>query len=344
LAIVDVKEIIEAGVHFGHRASRWHPKMAPYIYGKRNLIHIVDVRQTIKGLVRASNFLTRLSAAGKEAIFVGTKRQAKSLIMREAQRSGMHWVSERWLGGTLTNYHTIRLRLKRLEELEALESSGQIEEYSKKRISALRRERRKILRNLEGIRNMKGLPGCLIVVDIRREYIAVREARKMKIPVVALVDTDCDPHDIDIVIPGNDDAYRSIQVILKVLADSLMMGRKRYEVAQAEGERAQQPERGRREERPKRGGAPARPTARGKERPAAPAGSESPPAASSAPSPAPPAAKPPVPDSAASPPPAAEEKPEKDAVASSPAPPPPAEDSGSTAKPEKDASPSASSP
>jgi small subunit ribosomal protein S2 len=238
LAIVDVTEIIEAGVHFGHRASRWHPKMKPFIFGKRNLIHIVDVRQTIRGLVRANNFLVQMAATGKDAVVVGTKRQAKSLVTQEAQRARMHWVSERWLGGSLTNFHTIRQRLKRLEELEAMEANGSIEDYSKKRISTFRRERRKILRNLEGLRNMKTLPGCLVVIDIRREHIAVAEARKMGIPVVGLVDTDCDPRDVDIVIPGNDDAFRSIQVVLRVLADAVILGRKAHEVARVEAERA----------------------------------------------------------------------------------------------------------
>jgi small subunit ribosomal protein S2 len=249
LALVDVKEIIESGVHFGHRVSRWHPKMAPYIFGKRNLIHIIDVRETIKGLVRAANFLTRLVAMGKDVVYIGTKRQAKALVMREAQRAGMHLVSERWIGGTLTNFHTIRSRLKRLEELEALEQQGTIEQYSKKRISTLRRERRKILRNLEGLRNMKALPGGLIVVDIRREHIAVREARKIGLPVVALVDTDCDPREVDIVIPGNDDAYRSIQVVLRVLTDAIIAGRDKYVATQAELEKARQEEAARELER-----------------------------------------------------------------------------------------------
>jgi small subunit ribosomal protein S2 len=239
---VDVKDIIEAGVHFGHRVSRWHPKMEPFIFGKRNLIHIIDVRETIRGLVRAANFLSHVAALGKDVVFVGTKRQAKALIQRHAQRAGMHWVSERWLGGTLTNFNTIRARLKRLEDLEALEKDGSIEKYSKKRISALRRERRKILRNLEGLRNMKQLPGCLVVVDIRREYISVREARKMGIPVVALVDTDCDPREVDIVIPGNDDAYRSIQIILRVLTDAIIAGKDKYVATQAELEKARQEE------------------------------------------------------------------------------------------------------
>ncbi|MEM7263281.1 MAG: 30S ribosomal protein S2 [Planctomycetota bacterium] len=242
MGVVTAKEIIEAGVHFGHRSSRWHPKMAPYIFGKRNLIHIVDGRETIKGLVRASNFLTQIVASGKEIVFVGTKRQAKTLVGEEAQRSKMHWVSERWLGGTLTNFHTIRSRLKRLEELEGYEADGSILQYSKKRISALRRERRKILRNLEGLRQMKQLPGALVVVDVRREHIAVAEARKMKIPVVALVDTDCDPRLVDLVIPGNDDAFRSIQVVTKILADSIILGKKRYDTAQAEAAKARKEE------------------------------------------------------------------------------------------------------
>jgi small subunit ribosomal protein S2 len=213
--------------------------MKPYIFGKRNLIHIIDIRETVKGLVRASNFLTQITSQGRDIVFVGTKRQAKSLIEREAQRCGMHYVSERWLGGTLTNYHTIRSRLKRLEELEDLEKSGSIDQYSKKRISSLRRERRKIKRNLEGIRNMKQLPGCLMVVDIRREYIAVREARKTGIPVVALVDTDCNPRHVDLVIPGNDDAYRAIQQILRILTDAVIAGRDKFvEIRQAE-EKAQ---------------------------------------------------------------------------------------------------------
>jgi small subunit ribosomal protein S2 len=239
LAIIDVKELIEAGVHFGHRVSRWHPKMKPYIFGKRNLIHIIDLRETLKGLVRAANFLTRLTATGKDAVFVGTKRQAKALIIREAQRCDMHWVSERWLGGTLTNYHTIRERLKRLEELDSMETDGTVDSFSKKRLSSLRRERRKISRNLEGIRNMKQLPSCLVVVDIRREHISVKEARKMGIPVVAVVDSDCDPGTVDIPIPGNDDAYRSIQTILKILADSIIVGRRQYLDLRAANEKAQ---------------------------------------------------------------------------------------------------------
>ena len=238
MAIVEVEKLIEAGVHFGHRVSRWHPRMRPYIFGKRNQIHIVDIRETIKGLVRASNFLNRVAQSGKQIVFVGTKRQAKNLVQQEAQRCGMHFVSERWLGGTLTNYHTIRSRLKRLEELEDLEKTGTIEQYSKKRVSRLRRERKKIHRNLEGIRNLKSLPGCLVVIDVRREHIAVKEAKKLGIPLVGLVDTDCDPRDVDLVIPGNDDAYRSVQQVLRILADAITAGRDKYIEEQAAAEKA----------------------------------------------------------------------------------------------------------
>ena len=237
MAIVDVKEIIGAGVHFGHRASRWHPKMEPYIFGKRNLIHIIDVRQTLKGLVRACNFLSQIGAQGKEVVFVGTKRQAKSIVQREAQRCENHWVTERWLGGTLTNIHTIRKRLKRLVELESLEESGGINQYSKKRVSRLRRERRKICTNLDGLRKMGKLPSCVVIVDIKREHIAVREAQKCGIPVIALVDTDCDPDLVDIVIPGNDDAFRSIEIVLTTLADALLTGKEKYAAVQAEEEK-----------------------------------------------------------------------------------------------------------
>ena len=237
MAIVDVKEIIQAGVHFGHRVSRWHPKMEPFIFGKRNLIHIIDVRETLKGVVRACNFLAQISAQGSQVVFVGTKRQAKSIVQREAERSENHYVAERWLGGSLTNLHTIRKRLKRLVELEALEETGEIERHSKKQVSRLRRERRKIFTNLNGLRKMEKIPAALIAVDIRREHIAIREARKCGIPVIALVDTDCDPGLVDIVIPGNDDAFRSIEIILGALADALLAGKEKYAMVQAEEEK-----------------------------------------------------------------------------------------------------------
>ncbi|HOQ86779.1 MAG TPA: 30S ribosomal protein S2, partial [Phycisphaerae bacterium] len=180
-----VKNLIESGVHFGHRASRWNPKMRPYIFGKRNLIHIIDIRETVKGLLRARKFLAQVAAKGDDVLFVGTKRQARAAVIKAAERTNMHYVAERWLGGTLTNFRTIRSRLARLEELEAIEQEG-MSNYSKKMVSTLTRERRKIKRNLDGIRKMSKLPGALVIIDIKREHIAAREARKLGIPVVAL--------------------------------------------------------------------------------------------------------------------------------------------------------------
>jgi small subunit ribosomal protein S2 len=219
-----VRELIDAGVQFGHRVSRWNPKMAPYILGKRGLVHIIDIKETLKGLLRAKKLLAQVVASGKDVLFVGTKRQAREIIIKQAARCGMHYVSERWLGGTLTNFRTIRSRLARLEELEALDASGAMSGYSKKMESTLKRERRKIQRNLEGIRRMSRLPGVLVVVDVRREHIAVKEARKLGIPTVCLIDTDGDPDLVDLVIPGNDDAMRAIEVIISQLADAVMEG------------------------------------------------------------------------------------------------------------------------
>jgi len=241
-SIPSIQELIEAGVHFGHRSSRWHPAMEPYIHQKHNGIHIVDLRETVKGLLRAQHFLTHLVEAGHEVIFVGTKAQAKEIVEAQAKRCGMHWVTHRWLGGTLTNFHTIRSRLRRLEELERLEADGSIQLRSKKEISSIRRECRKIQRNLEGIRRMNRLPGAIIVSDIRRDEIAVNEARALGIPVVAIVDTDCDPRLVDVVVPGNDDAFRSIEVILSHLSDSVVAGRDKLVARQAEEEKRRQAE------------------------------------------------------------------------------------------------------
>ncbi len=257
MAIVQVKELIEAGVHFGHRASRWNPKMRPYIYGKRNLIHIVDLRETVRGLLRAHRFLSQTAGRGSLVLFVGTKRQAKECIEREAARCGMPYVSERWLGGTLTNYRTIRDRLKRLNELEALwlppgehpaktdmpaymrtmlNEAGKLEfnkspenasirSYSKKMVATLNRELSKITRNLQGIREMSRLPDALIVVDPKREDIAVKEAQRMGVATVALIDTDSDPDTVDLPIPGNDDSIRSIELMMAKLADAILDGK-----------------------------------------------------------------------------------------------------------------------
>ena len=257
MAIVQVKDLIEAGVHFGHRASRWNPKMRPYIYGKRNLIHIIDLRETVRGLLRAYKYLAQAASKGNLVLFVGTKRQAKEAIEREAARCHMPYVSERWLGGTLTNYRTIRERLKRLNELEALwlpagenpnkvdmtahmrsmlNEAGKLElskapetaairSYSKKMVATLNRELTKITRNLQGIREMNRLPEALIVVDPHREDIAVKEAQRMGVATVALIDTDSDPDTVDLPIPGNDDSIRSIELVLAKLADAVLEGR-----------------------------------------------------------------------------------------------------------------------
>ncbi len=220
-----VKELVEAGVHFGHRASRWNPKMAPYIYGRKNLIHIVDIRETVRGLLRAKKYLTQVASGGSLILFVGTKRQASSPIEKSALECGMPYVSERWLGGALTNFRTVRSRLGRLEELEALRSSDELSTYSKKMQSALNREYRKMYRNLNGMRTMNRLPECVVVVDPNKEKNAIREARKLGIATLALIDTDCDPDHVDLPIPGNDDGIRSIEVIVRHLAEAVSQGR-----------------------------------------------------------------------------------------------------------------------
>jgi len=220
-----VKSLVDAGVHFGHRVSRWNPKMEPYIHGKRNMIHIIDVKETVKGLLRAKRLIAQTVGSGKDILFVGTKRQARHAVEDEAKRCGMHYVSERWLGGTLTNFRTIRARLNRLEELEKLWETGQIETYSKKMKSTLDRERVKIKTNLEGIRRMERIPGVMFIIDTRREHIAVKEAKKLGVKTIALIDTDSDPDLIDLPIPGNDDAMRAIEVIVKELADAVIDGK-----------------------------------------------------------------------------------------------------------------------
>jgi len=221
---VSVNQLVEAGVHFGCRVSRWNPKMAPYIYGRRNLIHIIDLKQTLRGIFRARNVLYHLAAEGSSVLWVGTKRQVKGVIGETGERTGMPIVTERWIGGTLTNFSVIRGRLRRLEELERMEEDGSIHNYSKKMIASLRRERRKIDRNLGGIREMNSIPGAMVVVDPAREYNAVREARKMGLVVIGLLDTDCDPSQVDIVIPGNDDALKSVRLLVEQLAVSVGEG------------------------------------------------------------------------------------------------------------------------
>ncbi|HYF15502.1 MAG TPA: 30S ribosomal protein S2 [Phycisphaerales bacterium] len=224
-----VQDLIEAGIHFGQRASGWNPKMQPFIYGKRNGIHIIDIKETVKGLLLAKKYIAKSVAEGKDVCFVGTKRQAKSVLETRVPDVKMHYVTERWLGGTLTNFRTIRQRLRRLEELDAIERNDNFSSYSKKMESQLKREQRKIARNLNGIRGMERLPGCLVVIDVRSEITALREARKLGIPTIALIDTDGDPELVDIVIPGNDDSMRSIDVVVRELCLAAAEGRQMRE-------------------------------------------------------------------------------------------------------------------
>ncbi len=220
-----VQDLIESGIHFGQHASGWNPKMGRFIYGKRNAIHIIDIKETIKGLLLAKKFIARTVSDGRDVVFVGTKRQARSVLETRVADVKMHYVIERWLGGTLTNFRTIRSRLKRLEELEAIEQTDNFQSYSKKMESRLRREMRKIKRNLEGIRHMEKLPGAVVVIDVRREVNALREARKLGIPTICLIDTDGDPDMADIPIPGNDDSMRAIDVIVRELCAACSEGK-----------------------------------------------------------------------------------------------------------------------
>lgn len=219
------RDLITAGVHFGHAVSRWNPKMDDYIFGKRGMIHIIDVKETLKGLIIAKKLLAEVVSSGKDVVFVGTKRQAQKGILAAAEKCGMHWVTERWLGGTLTNFRTIRSRLKRLEELEEMSVSGKMDAESKKQATRLKRELRKIKTNLDGIRKMNKMPGVVVVVDVKKEYIALREARKLDIPTVGIIDTDGDPDTVDVAIPGNDDSIKGITIIMNQLAEAVMEGK-----------------------------------------------------------------------------------------------------------------------
>jgi small subunit ribosomal protein S2 len=225
MASTIVQDMIEAGVHFGHRTSLWNPKMAPYIFGRKNQIHILDIRETLRGLLRAKKYLSQVAAGGSLILFIGTKRQAGEAIEEQSLRCGMPFVSERWLGGTLTNFRTIRSRLTRLEELEDLRAGDKLDNYSKKMQSSLHREYRKMYRNLNGLRSMNRLPEVLFIVDPGKERNAVKEAKRLGITTAALIDTDSDPSDIDLPIPGNDDGIRSIEIIMKQLADAVIQGK-----------------------------------------------------------------------------------------------------------------------
>lgn len=220
-----IKDILEAGVHFGHKTSRWNPKMRPYIYGRRNNIHIIDLRETVRGLLRAKKYLQRVSSNGSLVLFVGTKRQAASTIQEVATACGMPYCAERWLGGTLTNIRTVRSRLQRLDELEAIEEGGEMANFSKKQQSRLMRELRKIRRNLGGIRDMNRIPEAVVVVDPNKEHNCINECRNLGVKIVALLDTNCDPDTVDLPIPGNDDSIRSIGLVLRQLGAAVAAGK-----------------------------------------------------------------------------------------------------------------------
>jgi len=220
-----VNDLVESGIHFGQRSASWNPKMAPYIWGKRNGIHIIDIKETVKGLLLAKKFLARVTADGKDVCFVGTKRQARDVLISRVGDVKMHYVTERWLGGTLTNFRTIRARLKRYEELETIENTDNFASYSKKMESQLKRELAKIRRNLSGIRSMDKLPGALVVIDTKRETSALKEAKKLGIPTICLIDTDGEPDLADIAIPGNDDSMRSIDVVVRELCLAIAEGK-----------------------------------------------------------------------------------------------------------------------
>ncbi len=219
------RKLINAGVHFGHGVSRWNPKMAPFIFAKRGNIHIIDVKSTLKGLLIAKKLIVEVVSSGKDVVFVGTKRQAQKAVEAVAAKCGMHYISQRWLGGMLTNFRTIRSRLQRLEQLEAMAEDGTLDSESKKQASRLKREMRKIRANLQGVRAMSRLPGAVIVVDAKKEYLALREAAKLEIATVGLLDTDSDPDTVDVAIPANDDSIRAVDLILNELADAVAIGK-----------------------------------------------------------------------------------------------------------------------
>ena len=233
MAVVSMKQLLEAGVHFGHQTRRWNPKMAQYIYTERNGIYIIDLQKTVKKLEEAYNFVRECSANGGNVLFVGTKKQAQDAIREEAARCGGYYVNARWLGGMLTNFRTMRTRIDRLAQLRKMEADGTFAMLPKKEVIKLCAEREKLLKNLGGIREMKKLPGALFIVDPRKERNAIAEAKKLNIPIVAIVDTNCDPDEIDYVIPGNDDAIRAVKLIAGKLADAVLEGKQGEQIEEA---------------------------------------------------------------------------------------------------------------
>ncbi len=232
---ISIKELLEAGVHFGHQTGRWNPKMKPFIFGKRSGVHIIDLQKTLRLFKEAVEFVTNIAAQGKTVLFVGTKGQAQETVEEEARRCGMYWVNNRWLGGLLTNFPTVQKSIKRYRDLETMRDNGFYEKLSKKEVARLERERKKLEKNLLGIKEIEQCPDALFVVDSRQETIAVKEAAKLKIPIIAIVDTNCDPDLIDYIIPGNDDALRAIKLFAETVADAILAGKALY-AARAEAE------------------------------------------------------------------------------------------------------------
>ena len=231
MAVISMKQLLEAGVHFGHQTRRWNPKMKQYIFTERNGIYIIDLQKTVRKVEEAYNFIRDTVQDGGTILFVGTKKQAQETVYEEASRCGMGWVNQRWLGGTLTNYRTIRDRIQYLKKLETMEEDGTMDSLPKKEVILLHKEMEKLERFLGGIKNMNGLPAALFVIDPRKERIAVAEARKMGIPIVAIVDTNCDPDEIDYVIPGNDDAIRAVRLLTGKMAEAVLEGKEGFQDA-----------------------------------------------------------------------------------------------------------------
>ncbi len=240
MAVVTMKQLLEAGVHFGHQTRRWNPKMAPYIFTERNGIYIIDLQKTVKMIDESCNFIKNVVAEGKSVLFVGTKKQAQDSVREEAERCGMFYVNVRWLGGMMTNFQTIRKRVDRLRELEKMEESGHFELLPKKEVSKLKAEMEKLNRFLRGIKDMTSLPGAVFIIDTRKEQIAVKEARKLGIPTVGIVDTNCDPDEIDYVIPGNDDAIRAVRLLTSKMADAVLEAKQGEQTEEEEQQQQQE--------------------------------------------------------------------------------------------------------
>ncbi|MBL3647151.1 30S ribosomal protein S2 [Bacillus vallismortis] len=242
MSVISMKQLLEAGVHFGHQTRRWNPKMKRYIFTERNGIYIIDLQKTVKKVEEAYNFTKNLAAEGGKILFVGTKKQAQDSVKEEAQRSGMYYVNQRWLGGTLTNFETIQKRIKRLKDIEKMQENGTFEVLPKKEVVQLKKELERLEKFLGGIKDMKGLPDALFIIDPRKERIAVAEARKLNIPIIGIVDTNCDPDEIDVVIPANDDAIRAVKLLTSKMADAILEAKQGEEEAEVAEETAPETE------------------------------------------------------------------------------------------------------